>query len=99
MKQTYQEFLEESTNTVRAKNNLSKSILLATYFAVWIIAMVVFWTMKGNVSDYIFSSVDIMKNAYNHAQKCKYKFFSFECFEQISLNPFSFSKLILVIVF
>ena len=44
MKQTYQEFLEESTNTVRAKNNLSKSILLATYFAVWIIAMVVFFT-------------------------------------------------------
>lgn len=60
MKQTYQEFLEESTNTVRAKNNLSKSILLATYFAVWIIAMVVFWTMKGNVADYIFSSVDII---------------------------------------
>lgn len=60
MKQTYQEFLEESTNTVRAKNNLSKSIILATYFAVWIIAMVVFWTMKGNVADYIFSSVDII---------------------------------------
>lgn len=60
MKQTYQEFLEESTNTVRAKNNLSKSILLATYFAVWIIAMVVFWTMKGNVADYIFNSIDII---------------------------------------
>ena len=38
MKQNYQEFLEESTNTVRAKNNLSKSIILATYFAVWIIS-------------------------------------------------------------
>ena len=60
MTQTYQEFLEESTNTVRAKNNLSKSIIIATYFAVWMIAMVVFWTMKGNVADYIFSSVDII---------------------------------------
>ena len=60
MKQTYQEFLEESTNTLRAKNNLSKSIILSTYFAVWIIAMVVFWTMKGSVADYIFSSVDII---------------------------------------
>ena len=60
MKQTYQEFLEESTNTVKAKNNLSKSIILATYFTVWIIAMVVFWTMKENVSDYIFSSLDII---------------------------------------
>ena len=73
MKQTYQEFLEESTNTVKAKNNLSKSIILATYFVVWIIAMVVFWTMKGNVSDYIFSSVDIIKNAYKHAIENFYK--------------------------
>lgn len=59
MKQTYQEFLEESTNTVKAKNNLSKSIIFATYFVVWIIAMVVFWTMQDNVEHYIFNSVEI----------------------------------------
>ena len=34
MKQTYHEFLEESTNTVKAKNNLSKIIILSTYFVV-----------------------------------------------------------------
>jgi len=60
MKQTYQEFLEESTNTVKAKNNLSKSIIFATYFIVWIIAMVVFWTMQDNVEAYIFNSVEII---------------------------------------
>jgi len=58
MKQTYQDFLEESTNIVKAKNTLSKSILFATYFIVWIIAMIVFWTMKGNVSYYMY--VDII---------------------------------------
>ena len=34
MKHTYQEFLEESTNTVNAKRNLSKIILISTYFVV-----------------------------------------------------------------
>lgn len=51
MKQTYQEFLEESTNTVRAKNNLSKTIIIATYFVVWITSMVVFWNVTGNMTD------------------------------------------------
>lgn len=60
MKQTYQEFLEESTNTVKAKNNLSKSIIVAAYFLVWIIAMVLFWTMRDNVADYIFNSADVV---------------------------------------
>ena len=56
MKQTYQEFLEESTNTVKAKNNLSKSIILATYFVVWIIAMVVFWKMQDKNKARIFTA-------------------------------------------
>lgn len=47
MKQTYQEFLEESTNTVKAKRNLSRMIILSTYFAVWITAMVLFWNVTG----------------------------------------------------
>lgn len=42
MNQTYQEFLEESTNTVKAKRNLGKVILLSTYFFVWVVAMLVF---------------------------------------------------------
>lgn len=47
MNRTYQEFLEESTNTVRAKRNLEKIILLSTYFIVWVVAMIVFWQTKG----------------------------------------------------
>ena len=37
MNQTYQEFLEESTNTVKAKRNLGKIILISTYFIIIII--------------------------------------------------------------
>ena len=48
MKQTYQEFLEESTNTVKAKNKLSKTILISTYFIVWIVTMLVMW--RGNIT-------------------------------------------------
>ncbi len=47
MNQTYQEFLEESTNTVKAKRNLGKIILFSTYFIVWILAMIVFWLNKS----------------------------------------------------
>lgn len=49
MKQTYQEYLEESTNTVQAKRNLGKIILFSTYFIVWIFAMVVIWQTKGSI--------------------------------------------------
>lgn len=47
VKQTYQEFLEESTNTVKARRNLEKIILLSVYFIAWIAAMIVFWQIKG----------------------------------------------------
>ena len=47
VKQTYQEFLEESTNTVKAKRDLGKTILIAAYFVVWTAVMIVFWTVKG----------------------------------------------------
>ncbi len=47
MKQTYQEFLEESTNTVKAKRNLGKIILFSTYFIIWVVAMIVFLQTKG----------------------------------------------------
>ena len=50
MKQPYQEFLEESTNTVKAKRSLEKVILFSTYFLVWTIAMVIFWQVKGPVT-------------------------------------------------
>ena len=47
MKQTYREFLEESTNTVRAKKNLGKIILFSTYFTIWVVVMIIFWQTKG----------------------------------------------------
>lgn len=47
MNQTYQEFLEESTNTVKAKRNLGKIILFSTYFITWVAAMIIFWQIKG----------------------------------------------------
>lgn len=47
VKQTYQDFLEESTNTVRAKRSQSKIILLSAYFLVWSAAMLVFWFVRG----------------------------------------------------
>ncbi|MDE6642406.1 MAG: helix-turn-helix domain-containing protein [Acetatifactor sp.] len=50
MKQTYQEFLEESTNTVKAKRRLEKIILFSTYFLVWTFAMVIFWQAKGSMT-------------------------------------------------
>ncbi len=45
--QTYQEFLKESTNTVKAKRRIEKIILFSTYFLVWAIAMVIFWQVRG----------------------------------------------------
>ena len=51
MKQTYQEFLEESTNTVKAKRRLEKIILFSTCFLVWTAAMVFFWQVKGSLTD------------------------------------------------
>ena len=50
MNQTYQEFLEESTNTVRAKRRLEKAIMFLTYFLVWAAAMVFFWQTNGPVT-------------------------------------------------
>lgn len=51
MKQTYQEFLEESTNTVKAKKNLCKTIILSTYFVVWLVSMILFWNVTGAMTN------------------------------------------------
>ncbi|MCM1188796.1 MAG: helix-turn-helix domain-containing protein [bacterium] len=49
MNQTYQEFLEESTNTVKAKRKLGTVILTAAYFLVWIASMTLFWQEREPV--------------------------------------------------
>ena len=50
MDQNYQEFLEESTNTVKAKKNMSKVIIITAYFIIWIALMVIFWGFGSNVT-------------------------------------------------
>lgn len=46
-KQTYMEYLEETTNTVKSKRNLGKVILFSAYFLVWAIAEVFFWSVRS----------------------------------------------------
>ena len=48
--QTYQDFLDESTNTVKARKNLGKIILLSTYFLVWAVAAIAFWNINGTIT-------------------------------------------------
>lgn len=51
MKQTYQEFLEESTNTVKAKNNLSKTIVIIAYLVVWNFSLLLLLNITGSMMD------------------------------------------------
>jgi len=46
MNQTYMEYLEESTNTVKAKKNVEKIILFSTCFLLWAIVEIVFWVVR-----------------------------------------------------
>ncbi|MBP5529509.1 MAG: helix-turn-helix transcriptional regulator [Lachnospiraceae bacterium] len=50
MNQTYQEFLKESTDTVKAKNNLVKIIILVTYLIIWFATMIIFWTAGPGIT-------------------------------------------------
>lgn len=78
MSQTYQKFLEESTNTVKAKKKLGTIVLISTYFLIWVVSMIVFWQVKGPMTsrlDIIFrwillpffllvSTITVSKNSY-----------------------------------
>lgn len=39
----YLDYLEESTNTVKSRNKLSKLILIAIYLGIWAISLISFW--------------------------------------------------------
>ncbi len=39
----YLDYLEESTNTVKSKNNLSRLILVLTYLGIWVVSLISFW--------------------------------------------------------
>lgn len=48
MKETYMEYLEESTNTVRSNNRVTKAILIAVCLVVYAITQFIFWAVvKG----------------------------------------------------
>lgn len=44
-KQTYIEYLEESTNTVKSREKLGKLILVLVALGIWAIALIVFWLL------------------------------------------------------
>lgn len=56
MKQTYQNFLQESTNTVKAKKKLGTIVLISTYFLIWVVSMILFWQVEGPLT----SELDII---------------------------------------
>lgn len=46
MKQTYREFLEESTNTVKSRERLSTVILTLVTLGIWALSVIAFWLGK-----------------------------------------------------
>lgn len=45
MKQSYIDYLEESTNTVKSREKLAKLILILVTLAIWAVAVAVFWLL------------------------------------------------------
>lgn len=43
----YLDYLEESTNSVKSKNKLSKIILIATYLGIWALSLIAFWIFSS----------------------------------------------------
>lgn len=44
----YLDYLEESTNTVKSRNKLSKLILIAIYLGIWAISLISFWFFNSD---------------------------------------------------
>ncbi len=49
MKQTYKEYLEESTNTVKSKERQSLLILILVTLGIWALSVLTFWLVKSRV--------------------------------------------------
>ena len=43
----YMNYLEETTNTVKCKNRLSRTVITATYLAIWAFSVIMFWCFGG----------------------------------------------------
>ncbi len=55
MKQTYKEFLEESTNVVKSNDQKSKMILIATVLGIWALSLLAFILVHKNIDEYGYS--------------------------------------------
>ena len=55
MKQTYKEFLEESTNVVKSNDQKSKLILATTVLGIWALSLIAFILVHKNVDEYGYS--------------------------------------------
>ena len=49
MKQTYKEYLEESTNTVKSKERQSLLMLILVTLGIWALSVLTFWLVKSRV--------------------------------------------------
>lgn len=52
MKQTYKEYLEESTNVVKSNDQKSKLILVTTVLGIWALSLIAFVLVHKNVDEY-----------------------------------------------
>ena len=52
MKQTYKEYLEESTNVVKSNDRKSKLILLLTVLGIWAFSLIAFLLVHKGVDNY-----------------------------------------------
>lgn len=55
MKQTYREYLEESTNTVKSKEKSNKLILTLVTLGVWALSVIAFWLVKDGANSAAYS--------------------------------------------
>ena len=49
MNQTYKEFLEESTNTVKSREKLSRLSLSLVTLGIWVISVIAFWLVESGM--------------------------------------------------
>ncbi|MBQ6488546.1 MAG: helix-turn-helix transcriptional regulator [Solobacterium sp.] len=47
MKESYAEYLKQSTDTVASKDRLSKIILVCAVFGIWAVSVMLFWLVKN----------------------------------------------------
>ena len=50
VKQTYRDYLEESTNTVKSNERRSKLMLILITLGLWALSVIAFWLVKGGMN-------------------------------------------------